>query len=248
MFALFIVFSGTEHSSSTRDTSLEEILQSMSEVDDTPELIGLLEQILVFDPFRRPEVSGVLRHPWFKGSSSSTTPSGSPSSSTTSSEPPSERPLNLSTSAVAILDRYRYPRPHLPRAPPNLPSFWISIFPEPLQFHLLSGLHSLPLRIRQSAFRSQDLHRKKQSGPTRKSKESPSPNHLSTARPPVSQSFTPDGTNSQLVISSKAPITELKVVGANENNIVVQSVPGSYELPIVVSRYAKHQLRKPDQV
>jgi len=56
---------GTSYSSSTRDTSLQEILQLMSKVDDTPGLIALLEQILVFDPLRRPEVLDFLHHPWF---------------------------------------------------------------------------------------------------------------------------------------------------------------------------------------
>ena len=32
-------------------------------------------------------------------------------------------------------------------------------------------------------------------------------------------------------------ISKLKAVGVKENNIVVQSVPGSYELPMAVSKY-----------
>ena len=129
MFAFFIGFSGTSYSSDTRDTSLEEILLSMSEVDDTPELIALLEQILVFDPLQRPEVSDVLHHTWFACSSSSTT----------SSEPPSERLPNLSTSAVAILDRHRCPRLHPPGAPPN---FWTTLPPPPHATPNLSFLGS----------------------------------------------------------------------------------------------------------
>jgi len=52
-------------SSDIRDFTLERLLRSLSEVDNTPELIGLLQQILVFDPLRRPEVSDFLDHPWF---------------------------------------------------------------------------------------------------------------------------------------------------------------------------------------
>jgi 6,7-dimethyl-8-ribityllumazine synthase len=33
-------------------------------------------------------------------------------------------------------------------------------------------------------------------------------------------------------------LSKLKAVGVKESNIVVQSVPGSYELPIAVSKYA----------
>ena len=79
MFAFFIGFSGTSHSSSTLGTSLEQKLQSFSAVDDTPGLIGLLQQILVVDPLQRPEVSEFVTHPWFVGPSSPATSSGSPS-------------------------------------------------------------------------------------------------------------------------------------------------------------------------
>jgi len=34
-------------------------------------------------------------------------------------------------------------------------------------------------------------------------------------------------------------IAKLKAVGVKESNIVVQSVPGSYELPFAVSKYVK---------
>ena len=34
-------------------------------------------------------------------------------------------------------------------------------------------------------------------------------------------------------------LSKLKAVGVVENNIVVQNVPGSYELPIAVSKYVK---------
>ena len=34
----------------------------------------------------------------------------------------------------------------------------------------------------------------------------------------------------------KGAISKLKLVGVKENNIVVQSVPGSYELPMAVSK------------
>ena len=37
----------------------------------------------------------------------------------------------------------------------------------------------------------------------------------------------------------KGAISKLKSVGVKENNIVVQSVPGSYELPIAASKYVK---------
>ena len=33
-------------------------------------------------------------------------------------------------------------------------------------------------------------------------------------------------------------ISKLKAVGVKENNIVIQSVPSSYELPMAVSKYA----------
>lgn len=37
----------------------------------------------------------------------------------------------------------------------------------------------------------------------------------------------------------KGSVTKLKAVGVKESNIVVQSVPGSYELPMAVSKYVK---------
>ena len=66
-------FPGTSYSSSTCDISLEQM------VPDTLGLIALLQQILVFDPLRRPDVSDFVHHPWFAGSSSPATSSRSPS-------------------------------------------------------------------------------------------------------------------------------------------------------------------------
>ena len=79
IFALFIGLPGTSYSPATPGISLEQRVQSISEVDDTLGLITLLQQILVLDPLQRPEVSDFLHHPWFVGSSSPTTPSGSAS-------------------------------------------------------------------------------------------------------------------------------------------------------------------------
>ena len=70
----------------THDYSIEELLQLMSKVDDTPGLITLLQQILVFDPLRRPGVSDVLDHPWFIGSSDPATLSRPASGSDSSSD------------------------------------------------------------------------------------------------------------------------------------------------------------------
>ena len=60
---------GASYVASTRDTPLEEWVRSDTKVDDTPGLIQLLQQILVFDPLRRPSASDLLKHPWFVGSS-----------------------------------------------------------------------------------------------------------------------------------------------------------------------------------
>ena len=60
----------------TSDTSLEQRLQSISEVDDTPGLTTLLQQILVIDPQRRPDASDLLDHPWLVDPSDLPTPSG----------------------------------------------------------------------------------------------------------------------------------------------------------------------------
>ena len=67
------------HSSSTGDTSLDQRVRSLSEVDDTLGLVTVLQQILVLNPFQRPDVSVFLHHPWFVDSSSPATPSGSAS-------------------------------------------------------------------------------------------------------------------------------------------------------------------------
>lgn len=62
-----------------RDTSLGQRIQSLSEVGDTPRMTALLERILVLEPTRRPDVSGILDDPWFEGSSGPTASSGSAS-------------------------------------------------------------------------------------------------------------------------------------------------------------------------
>ena len=74
-YSLFSLGSpGTSYTSTTsartRDDSLEQRVRSISEVDDIPGLIALLQQILVLDPLQRPDVSGLLDHPWFVDSSS----------------------------------------------------------------------------------------------------------------------------------------------------------------------------------
>ena len=63
----------------TGDASLEQRLQSSSEVDDTHGLTTLLQKILVIDPQRRPDVSDLLNHSWFVDPSDPPTPSGSAS-------------------------------------------------------------------------------------------------------------------------------------------------------------------------
>ena len=60
---------------STPNNSLEQRVLSSSKVDDTPELITLLHQILIFDPLQRPDASDLLNHPWFVGSSDLAVPS-----------------------------------------------------------------------------------------------------------------------------------------------------------------------------
>jgi len=59
---IFTVSIGTQYSNA-HDPSPEHRVQSTSEVDDTPGLTALLQQILVLDPLRRPDVSGLLNHP-----------------------------------------------------------------------------------------------------------------------------------------------------------------------------------------
>ena len=42
----------------------------------------------------------------------------------------------------------------------------------------------------------------------------------------------------------KGAISKLRAAGVKESNIVVQSVPGSYELPMAVSKYVKPTSRR----
>ena len=70
---------GASNVISTGDASLKQRLQSISEVDDTPGLTTLLQQILVIDPQRGPDVSDLLDHPWLVDPSDPPTPSGSAS-------------------------------------------------------------------------------------------------------------------------------------------------------------------------
>jgi len=58
---------GASYVASSPSTTLEEVVRSTSGVDDTPEVITLLQQILVLDPLRRPDASDLLNHPWFVG-------------------------------------------------------------------------------------------------------------------------------------------------------------------------------------
>jgi len=60
---------GESFSLSNGDTSLEQRIQSLSEVGDTPGLIALLQKILVLEPLRRPDLSDILDDSWFVGSS-----------------------------------------------------------------------------------------------------------------------------------------------------------------------------------
>ena len=59
---------GMSYSTNIRDT-LEQRVQSVTGLNDTPGLTTLLQQILVFDPLQRPGMSDLLKHPWFAGSS-----------------------------------------------------------------------------------------------------------------------------------------------------------------------------------
>jgi serine/threonine protein kinase len=70
---------GASYAASARDTSLDQVVQSYSEVDDTPGLAKLLRQILVLDPLQRPGTSDLLNHPWFIVSADPVIPSGSAS-------------------------------------------------------------------------------------------------------------------------------------------------------------------------
>jgi len=60
---------GASYIPSTHNGFLEQRVRSGSKIDDTPGLIALLQEILVFDPLRRPGVSDLLNHPWLVGSS-----------------------------------------------------------------------------------------------------------------------------------------------------------------------------------
>lgn len=62
----FIESTGSAIPPSDEDISLEEQIQSLSEVGGTPELVALLRKILVFEPLQRPGIAGILKHPWLK--------------------------------------------------------------------------------------------------------------------------------------------------------------------------------------
>ena len=75
---LFLIkFTGESFSVSSRNTSLEQRIQSLSEVGDASGITALLEKILVLEPTCRPDVSGILDDPWFGASSSPAAASGS---------------------------------------------------------------------------------------------------------------------------------------------------------------------------
>lgn len=61
---------GTSYAIGTPGTSLEQCIGSTSEVDDTPGLTAVLQQILKFDPVQRPSALDILSYPWFTSSSS----------------------------------------------------------------------------------------------------------------------------------------------------------------------------------
>ena len=64
---------------SSSDTTLEQMIQSLSEVDDTSRLTALLQKMLVFEPQGRTNVSDVLDDPWFVSSPGRAASSGSAS-------------------------------------------------------------------------------------------------------------------------------------------------------------------------
>jgi len=78
---------GASYVASPHNAPLEQWIRSDSKVDDTPGLIALLQQILVFDPLRRPSVSDLLKHPWFVGvSDMAILPGPAPESDSSSSD------------------------------------------------------------------------------------------------------------------------------------------------------------------
>jgi len=82
---------GASHTFTTYSASLEQMIQSGSKIDDTPGLIQLLQQILVFDPLRRPSVSDLLNDPWFVGASDvAILPGPAPESDSSSTEDDSD--------------------------------------------------------------------------------------------------------------------------------------------------------------
>jgi len=66
---------GASYVASIRTASFERRIRLNSKVDDGPGLIQLLQQILVFDPLRRPSVPDLLKCPWFVGASDVAIPS-----------------------------------------------------------------------------------------------------------------------------------------------------------------------------
>ena len=82
---------GSLYVASTHKDPLEQWVRSETKVDDISGLIQLLQQILVFDPLRRPSVSDLLKHPWFVGSSDTVIlPGPAPESDSSSSEEDSD--------------------------------------------------------------------------------------------------------------------------------------------------------------
>ena len=67
---------GVSYVASPQKTTLEQGVRSMSNLGGIPELIALLQQVLVFDPLLRPDMSDLLNHPWFIGSSDLASSSG----------------------------------------------------------------------------------------------------------------------------------------------------------------------------
>lgn len=57
-------------------SSLGRVLSASSVDGDTPELITLLQRILVYDPLQRLDVTDILKHPWFVGPPHPAAPSG----------------------------------------------------------------------------------------------------------------------------------------------------------------------------
>ena len=70
---------GASYAINAHDISLEQRIRLDSEVDDTAGLTTPLQQTLILDPRRRPDLSDLLNNPWFVGSPDPATPSGSAS-------------------------------------------------------------------------------------------------------------------------------------------------------------------------